>query len=316
METVSRTNDRGLDLNVLLSADTLRAVDKIKSHFANAEPFPHVIIDDFLHEDFAAALLADFPKRDKEYTKFCIGEDGKLSDNYSNDDVAAFPPAFKTLDRLMSDYGFLSLLGDMTGIQGLEYDPNYHGGGIRESAGRTFLPPHIDFNHHPSRLIHRRMNLLLYLNPDWKHEWGGNLEVHRDPRSNKNSMVASYTPIFNRCLMFETSEISWHGFDRLQPPDGRARRAWTVYFYTKDRPDADKIDWHSTEYVEPPMPTHLIEGYSLTASDVELLREAYARRDGRIAMLYGLRREFDSRFKHLWSEYEYYLNAWKKATGK
>lgn len=316
MVPVSTTKDRGLELSALLSAGTLRNFDKIKKSFTAAEPFPHVVIDDFLHEDFAQSLLADFPKRDEEYRKFCIGEDGKLSDNYSNHDVTTFPPAFKLLDRLMSDYGFLSLLGDMTGIPGLQYDPDYNGGGIRESAGRTFLPAHIDFNHHPSRLIHRRLNLLLYLNPDWKHEWGGNLEVHRDPRANPNSLVNSYTPIYNRCLIFETSEISWHGFDRLQPPPGRARRAWTVYFYTEDRPGGEKIGWHSTEYVEPALPAHLVEGYTLTASDVELLREAYARRDGRIEMLYAMRREFDSRFKHLWGEYEYYLNAWKKATGQ
>lgn len=314
MQRLSGATERGLELAELLSAQTLREVEKTKRSFLEAEPFPHVVIDNFLTENFAAALLGDFPKRDEEYLKFCVGEDGKLSENYSNHSVGTFPPAFKTLDRLMSDYSFLSLLGDMTGIQGLQYDPAYHGGGIRESAGRTFLPPHIDFNHHPSRLIHRRLNLLLYLNPEWDHKWGGNLEVHRDPRANEDSLVHSYTPFFNRCLIFETSEISWHGFDRLQPPPGRARRAFTVYFYTEDRPGGDAVDWHSTEYVEPPIPTHLVEGYTLTKADVDLLREAYARRDGRIAMLYGLRREFDSRFKHLWSEYEYYLNAWKNAT--
>jgi Rps23 Pro-64 3,4-dihydroxylase Tpa1-like proline 4-hydroxylase len=316
MQVDRRANVNGINLSELLSRETLSAADTIRERFQGADPFPHVVIDDFLKADFAEILWDDFPKKDEKYSKFCMGEDGKLSENYSNHDVNEFPSAFQRLDQLMKAPSFLSLLSELTGIPALEYDPDYAGGGIRESAGRTFLPPHIDFNHHPRRLFHRRLNLLLYLNKDWDAEWGGNLQVHKDPRANTDSLVASYTPLFNRCLIFETSEISWHGFDRLKPPPGKARRAFTIYFYTKDRPGAENIEFHSTEYVEPPLPRHLSPGYTLTAEDVALLQEAYARRDGRIEMLYALRRNFDGRFAHVWHEYEYYLNAWKKATGQ
>lgn len=317
--SVSSTTDSNApaaDLTALISSEVFRNINGIRESFRGADPFPHVAIDGFLNAAFADSLVADFPQRDADYERHCIGEDGKPSENYSNSEPETFPFAFRVLDALMKDAGFLSLLGEMTGIAELEYDPEYFGGGIRESSGRTFLPPHIDFNHHPRRIIHRRLNLLLYLNQDWHAEWGGNLQVHRDPRAHSDSLVASYPPVFNRCLIFETSETSWHGFDRLQPPQGRARRAFTIYFYTKDRPEAESVQWHNTEYVEPPLPTHFEEGYTLTAEDVAVLREAYARRDGRIAMLYAMRREFDARFRHVWNEYEYYLNAWKEATDK
>ena len=128
--------------------------------------------------------------------------------------------------------------------------------------------------------------------------------------------MKSIAPVFNRCLIFETSEISWHGFDRLNPPDGITRRAWTVYFYTKTRPNEDEIPLRNTEYVEPPMPQHIAAGYTLRDDDVKILQEGYVRRDDRIRMLYALRREFDKKYSHLWNEYEYYLNKFNELKNK
>lgn len=307
---------RSAVLTELVSTKTFAEVDQARARFLNADPFPHVVIDEFLTPEFADELLADFPRKDAAYEKFCIMDDGRIGNNYANSNPAEFPLSFNVLDKLIKDPSFLSLVSEITGIPALQYDPDYIGGGIRESAAGNFLPPHIDFNHHPRTLSHRRLNLLLYLNKDWECAWGGNLQVHKDPRGNPASLVHSYTPLFNRCLIFETSENSWHAFDRLTPPHGRARRAFTVYFYTKERPGSDSIKLHNTEYVEPPLPAHITAGYTLTKDDIELLREGYARRDGRISMLYALRREADSKIAHIWQEYEYYLNAWKKATGQ
>jgi hypothetical protein len=122
-------------------------------------------------------------------------------------------------------------------------------------------------------------------------------------------------PINNRCLIFETSETSWHGFDRLNLPEGKSRRAFTIYYYTKHRPHEADIKFRNTEYVEPPLPPHFGPGYTLTAADVDLLKEHLARRDGRIRMLYdlgtkldALRLESNVKLQHVWREYEYYLN--------
>jgi len=279
-----------------------------QAQFQAAAPYPWICLDEFLQPDFVAALSRGFPEKGPDYDRYCMSDDGKIGTDYANADCSAFPPPFRELDELLRGPEFLDLLSGITGIPELISDVDYFGGGIRESQGSTFLPPHIDFNHHPRTLHHRRLNLLLYLNEGWHDEWGGAIQVHRDPRIHKHdSLVASFAPVLNRCFIFETSERSWHSFNRLRPPPGRSRRAFTIYYYTADRPDAANIKLHNTEYVEPPLPSWLVPGYTLQPEDVQLISEAIDRRDGRIEMLYRLRSDADGKYAHLWKEYEYYL---------
>ena len=277
--------------------------------FSTAYPFPHLCIDGFFADDFVQALAADFPRRDDpDYARFCLEDGNRVGNNYANNDPSTFPGAFAQLDRLSADPAFREYLSRITGISDLEFDPAYHGGGIRESRSKVFLPVHLDFNYHPQTLSHRRLNFLFYLNERWDPAWGGNLEVHLDPNVYRDrSLVSSYTPAMNRVLIFETSETSWHGFDRLDPPEGVSRRAWSIYYYTRTRDGAETIKRRNTEYVEPGLPARFREGHVLSGEDVQLLREMMLRRDERIAMLYEMRRTFDDRYAHLWNEYEYYL---------
>jgi len=298
------------DIWKLVNPRSNTEIIQMRQQFTTADPFPHLVIDNFFTADFLSQIESDFPEKDESYDRFCIQDDGKLGTNYANGDLNYFPPAFKQLDTLVQNQAFLDFVSKITGISTLEYDPQYFGGGIRESRSGTFLPPHVDFNHHPASLTHRRMNLLFYLNQEWQESWGGNLQVHKDPNvfNANNSLVKSYMPINNRCLLFETSETSWHGFDRLNLPEGKSRRAFTIYYYTKHRPNETEIKFHNTEYVEPALPAHLAPGYTLTDADVALLHEYIARRDGRIRMLYDLRAEMDAKLRHVWTQYEYYLN--------
>jgi hypothetical protein len=300
------------DISSLLNKRSPSELAELKNQFTAAAPFPHLIIDDFFSEEFVSRLQREFPAKDDDYIRFCRQDGGEIGTNYANGEIASFPQAYKELDALVASRPFRDFVSAVTGIADLEYDPDYFGGGIRESVD-GFLPPHLDFNYHPRTKSHRRLNLLFYFNDDWKADWGGNLQVHKDPNVYKqDSLVNSYLPARNRCLAFETSEISWHGFDRLQLPEGRSRRAFTIYYYTKTRPNAENIKFHNTEYVELPLPEHLQAGHQLTAQDVAFLQEAILRRDQRIRMLYDLRAEFDGKYLHVWNEYEYYLNLSKR----
>src|SRR6185312_10965569 len=220
---------------VLESADTCRA------EFTSAAPFPHVVIDDFLAPDFAAALLGNFPAFERGNA---VGDDGKPG-------------------------------GKPTGIEGLIYDPWYLGGGTHENRDGMSLDPHVDFNYHPSERWHRRLNLIVYLNPQWEESWGGCLELFRDPHADARP-ARSVAPAFNRCVIFETSERSWHAFDRITlPPEHAAltRRSIALYFYTKDRPAAETAPRHTTYYVSRQLPPHLDEGRTLTRGDVAEIRQ-------------------------------------------
>ena len=93
----------------------------------------------------------------------------------------------------------LEYLGEITGIADLIYDPSYQGSGISESNPGEFLPVHVDFNYHPDTRHHRRLKILLYLNERWEQNWGGNIELHKNPRVHLyDSLEKSYTPINNR----------------------------------------------------------------------------------------------------------------------
>ena len=92
---------------------------------------------------------------------------------------------------------------------------------------------HVDFNLHPLG-VYRRANLLLYLNRDWK--WGGSLHIGEKRIS----------PEFNRAVLFETSEDSWHGHpEPLDCPENETRKSIAIYYYTAKGED---VAPHSTIY--------------------------------------------------------------------
>lgn len=281
--------------------------------FKMADPFPFVCMDEFLDAEAITALNKSFPsEKDPNYFDFCVEDGGNRGSNYANPEPQTFPEAFKRLDKFLSSRELIKYLETVTGIKGLQYDPEYQGGGLRESKKRGFLPVHLDFNRHPKTGYHRRLNLLLYLNEGWKEEWGGHIQAHRDPRQFTNdSLVKGFSPINNRCFIFETSEHSWHGFSKLDCPDGQGRKAVSIYYFTETRPEGD-VPFRNTEYVEPPLPVDIKAGYRLTVEDEELIKTFLKRRDDRIQMLYELRRGADGKYTHLWSEYEYYLDKFKK----
>lgn len=298
----------------MLSIATSKNVGRDRTVFQSQSLFPHVCIDNFLDQKVITELNQAFPlDTDPNYKKYCIEDGGKPGQNYANSDRSTFPRPYQKLDQYLGSKEFLTYLRDLTGIKGLQYDPEYQGGGLRESRKRGFLPVHLDFNRHPKTNLHRRLNLLLYLNENWQEEWGGHIQVHKDPREfNGDSLVQGYSPINNRCFLFETSEHSWHGFSKLECPEDRGRRAVSIYYFTETRPEGD-VPFRNTEYVEPPLPPSLKAGTILTVEDEQLLRQLLQRRDDRIQMLYELRREFDGKYTHLWSEYEYYLDKYKNA---
>lgn len=271
--------------HAMLSSTTIARVDEHRAAFAAARPFRHVVIDQFLDAAAAQALLDEFPAFDP---RRALNEDGKVGNKAVVEKIRGIGPAYAALDDLIQTREFLDLVGRITGIADLQYDPWYFGGGTHENREGQDLDPHIDFNRHPADRSHRRLNLIVYLNPEWDDAWGGSLEIHRDPRAPDNQ-IRLITPLFNRCVIFETNEISWHGFSRISlPPDKRqlSRRSVALYFYTRDRPAEELADTHSTVYVDRPLPPQIAAGHVLDDADVEALRVLVARRDQHNQRLY------------------------------
>ncbi len=272
-------------VELLIDSRVHERTDELAAHFARREPFRHVVIDEFLSKPFAERLLAEFPAFERGNARNEAGELGRKS---TVERIRELGPAYSELDSLIQTPDFLGLVGRLTGIDDLLYDPWYFGGGTHENRAGQDLDPHVDFNRHPVENWHRRLNLIVYLNPEWEDAWGGSLELHTDPRAG-DDRVTLVTPLFNRCVIFETTETSWHGFSRIALPEhkaGTSRRSVALYFYTRERPLEELADTHSTIYVDRPLPEHFKPGAVLSGTDVEELRTLLARRDQHNQRLY------------------------------
>jgi 2OG-Fe(II) oxygenase superfamily len=143
---------------------------------------------------------------------------------------------------------FLQFLETLTGFGGLIPDMNFEGGGLHQIERGGFLKIHLDSNTHPRFPLARRINLLLYLNRDWREEYHGQLELWDKEMS---CCVHKILPVFNRCVIFTTSDLSYHGHpDRLECPPGMTRKSIAVYYYTEGRPAAGGDCDHGTIWRE------------------------------------------------------------------
>jgi Rps23 Pro-64 3,4-dihydroxylase Tpa1-like proline 4-hydroxylase/predicted O-methyltransferase YrrM len=268
-----------------LSSAVVADVAALSRRFQQRSPFRHLVIDDFLQTDFATHLLAQFPAFEQGDAR---NENGELGGKSVVERIRGLGPAFSELDDLVRSRAFLDWLSQVTGIPDLLYDPYYFGGGTHDNRDGQDLDPHVDFNRHPANGWHRRLNLIVYLNPEWSDDWGGSLELHSDPRADNNTITV-VTPLFNRCVMFETTASSWHGFSRIRLPTARrllSRRSVALYFYTRTPPPEELTASHSTIYVDRPLPPQFAAGHTLSTRDVQDLHALLKRRDIHTQRLY------------------------------
>lgn len=264
-----------------LNPQVIAKTSEWRTRFLAAAPFRHVVIDDFLAAPCAQALLKDFPAFERGNHQ---GDDGRPGDKSTLDRIVRLGPDYRALDAMIQTAPFLQLIGHITDIPGLLYDPFYLGGGTHENRHGATLDPHIDFNYHPSERWHRRLNLIVYLNHDWQPSFGGALELFRDPHSDNHAAV-SVVPVFNRCVIFETTENSWHAFNTIDLPEperGRSRKSIALYFYSKDRPIEQTAGRHTTHYVKRQLPDRFQVGCTLNDSDVAELQSLLQGRDSYI----------------------------------
>lgn len=269
----------------MLATDFDSRLPRLSVAFQARDPFRHVVIENFFDAASAAALLAQFPPFERGNAR---NEDGETGNKSTVERIRELGPAYAALDDLVQSPAFLARLGQLSGIPELRYDPWYFGGGTHENRNGQDLDAHVDFNRHPVEPWHRRLNLIVYLNPEWEDAWGGLLELHSDPRA-ADDRITRIAPLYNRAVLFETTEWSWHGFERIAVPAARSdvtRRSIALYFYTTQRPAEELAPTHSTIYVERPLPARFRAGLTLVEDDVGELRNLLARRDQHNQRLY------------------------------
>ena len=212
----------------------IRSLDVAALHeqFRTAQPFPFVAIENFLDPEFAREVAAAYPTfetaKQMGFAFNAVNERKKVQIT----DRTRFPPPVQRLNDALASDGFLDQLSAITGIPMLLADEQLFGGGIHVTGPHGRLDVHVDFNVLQGGL-HRRLNLLVYLNPGWDEQWGGQVELwDRDVKT----CVQQFAPVLNRCVIFETSDISFHGVAPLTCPPDQVRRSFATYYYTAAAP--------------------------------------------------------------------------------
>jgi hypothetical protein len=216
-------------------------LDDWKQAFRAAEPFPHLVVDDFCDPDELRKVVARFPPMEAMSIRFKSAHEYKAALN----DLSGCDPLVKQAFDELNGTRFVRWMEQVTGIDELLTDPANLGGGIHQSGEGMYLDVHVDFNRHTATAWHRRLNVLLYLNEGWTEENGGVLQLWP---ADMRAPGASIVPVFNRMVMFTTTDASYHGYDTIHPPPGGARRSFAAYYYTAAAPEGYEGDLTSTAF--------------------------------------------------------------------
>ena len=213
-----------------ISADAARNKGaELRESYVAADPFPSILIDNFLPNELAEQMLAHFgPKRSNDDLNESYDRpQERYKNSYHPDTLDDFA---RTVFYSFNSAPFVAIIENITGIKGLIPDPYYFGGGFHEVKNGGHLSIHADFNHHKVMNLERRVNILIYLNKDWEEDYGGQLELWD---SDMTRLAQSYVPKFNRSVIFNTTSGSMHGHPRpVNHPSGASRKSIALYYYT------------------------------------------------------------------------------------
>jgi 2OG-Fe(II) oxygenase superfamily len=222
------------------------SVPKLARQYRENHPCPHILLEDLLDPETALAMAQQFPQPTSDaWTQYKHANENKLGMPKRE----LFPPVIGAVVDELNSPEFVAWISKLTGIPNLVADPMLEGGGLHQSGPGGYLNVHTDFSmHHFHTKWHRRVNLILYLNPGWQEEWGGSLELWE---KGMTRCGAKYPPLLNHALIFTTDERSLHGFpDPLTCPEGESRKSLALYYYTVE--EGKKPTVHSTDYFARP----------------------------------------------------------------
>ena len=220
-----------------LRSEAMQCVRKLNDATIDKEfftdPFKHVVIDDFFSENFASNLLDNFPDVDESVWEITNDDDIeiKLRTNWSSEfDV---PDGIIDAVRILNSSLMLRAMSTLFDIAKLVPDPYYTGGGLNVTVNSGLLGVHVDGNYHDATGLNRRLNAIVYLNPGWKEGWGGEFGLYN---STGDELIKKVPPLFNRLVIFDTNDFSFHGLpDPLNFPLDEVRKSIILYYYTKEK---------------------------------------------------------------------------------
>ncbi len=223
--------ERKAESSLIINVEHLRKqLPRLSATYQTDTPYPHITIDNFLEQAAAIKAMNAFPAvKDEGWIHYVHVNEKKHGLNK----MELLPDYIQQVISTMNSKEVVRLISELTGIKNLVADDTLEGGGLHQSQRNGFLNIHADFTVHPhKRHLRRRVNLLIYLNEGWKDAYNGHLELwSRDMKA----CVKKISPIFNRCVIFNTDEDSYHGLpEPILCPEDMTRKSIALYYFTEE----------------------------------------------------------------------------------
>ena len=211
----------------------------LKDQYSFADPFPHIQIDNFFSDECLNSILNEFP--DLSNLKNSQNYKNQNEIKFANNDFKNFSEKMKTFFNFLNSETFLNFLQILTSInEKLIADEKLNGGGLHEIKTGGLLKVHTDFSKHPTNNFDRRVNVLIYLNKDWKKEYKGCLELWDKEMKECRQKIL---PSFNKMVIFSTTDFSNHGHpDPIDCPSDISRKSIALYYFSEGRPKEEVFD--------------------------------------------------------------------------
>jgi Rps23 Pro-64 3,4-dihydroxylase Tpa1-like proline 4-hydroxylase len=193
-------------------------------------PFKHLVIDDFFDVSLAELCLKNFPPLDDSTWEHANEADIEIKYRTTWKSEFDIPEGIVDAVRILNSSLLLKAMTAKFMIEKIIPDPYFTGGGLNVTKPGGLLDVHVDGNYHDETGLNRRLNALLYLNPNWKSEWGGEFGIYDE---NGEECLKQVAPLFNRLVIFDSHDKSFHGLPApLKFPEGESRKSILLYYYT------------------------------------------------------------------------------------
>lgn len=230
-------------LDTCLSLD-FKSLEKFKDIFTTQTP-NHFFTDNFFNSYDAKTILNKWPSSMSPYWKV---PPRMIENNVGNKrEISSFEHMDIQIQEILKklhDKDFIKSLEYITGIPNLYPDEHMYGCGLIETPRNGFLKIHADFNYLEKIKKYRRINIVIYMNEDWKNEWNGHIKFYSE---DTQTCIKSYCPLFNYFILFKVSDKVYHGYPELVDcPTNMSRKSINFFYYT-DEPDKDQsVEPHKT----------------------------------------------------------------------
>ena len=212
----------------LKCAKKIETSERKKEYFSS--PFKHIVLDNFLPKDMVLQATNAFPKIKSNEWNSTYDEDIEIKMRSNWQSEFDIPENIIEVIRILNSSIILKAMGERIKIKKLIPDPYFTGGGLNITERSGLLDVHVDGNYHDATSLNRRINLLVYLNQNWKKSWGGELGLYDSKGKN---CIKKIDPIFNRCVIFDSHDTSFHGLPSpINFPQDQVRKSIILYYYT------------------------------------------------------------------------------------